>query len=685
MFKCSNHRNALLRAAILAGCGVPLVAAAITSGATVETADTVALQAEPGVQLVSDRINRTGASGTDPLYDSHASTIVQTADGNLLMAYFNGAFEGADNQCIYISSRTAGSDDWSTPVEVAGNPNGSISVDDGIAMYNPVLFQPVGGPLFLYYKQGTPSTWAGYYITSTNDGQSWSSPVALPTNVSAYGKFSPYNNVVGPVRSKPLQLADGTILFGSDLENDTAGYYYSYIQRSTSATDPFGSTNGSSNWTTTAAINSQTGSIQPTFLYHGGTTIEALTRQYSGAAGTQIGVSWSYDDGVTWSAVAATAMPNNWSGIEGLGLADGRYLLVCNPDNTTSAGNGRNLLVALISSDGTNWHAALQLQDAAASTADEFDYPAAIQTTSGQIQITYSYNHAGIRNVTVDPSQIKGLPLNTSKPTDWVYPALFYNMVTDPAYANLTEDDAGSNSGYISKGAAVSGNSFGYQTTQHAEGYNAGEIGGTFNRSAVGDSYFGRALGGTFNQSSNLMATGQVYKTSGTGTTDLYLGFFKSTDTGKTDFVGLDFSGTTATAQVLDNLGGNDASLRGETSQSVTNSTAYQYSMIWTPASATSTASLLIVLANGSNTQTTWNISGASLAGFDGDFNVDSFGLFSNGDGTPAVMTAYIDDNAVGAAAVPEPAGLLTAVIGGATLLRRRSRRSRPIRSRPIR
>jgi hypothetical protein len=67
-------------------------------------------------------------------------------------------------------------------------------------------------------------------------------------------------------------------------------------------------------------------------------------------------------------------------------------------------------------------------------------------------------------------------------------------------------------------------------------------------------------------------------------------------------------------------------------------------------------------------TRSNWDLSGAAFTGFDFDFTVDSFGLFSFGDGSAGSMQASIDDNAVGAVtAVPEPSS--TAVNGAVTLL----------------
>lgn len=612
----------------------------ITAGAAT---DVDRLIAQPGVVSVRDRINRTGARGLDPLFDTHASTIVQASNGDLLMAYFNGGFEGANNQSIYISRRKPGGGNWGMPILAAGDPTASFKSASGArAMYNPVLFQPTGGPLFLYYKQGTPRTWQGYYKTSNDTGLTWSTPYALPNNFSAYSLNSPYGNVVGPARSKPVQMDDGAILFGSSLEY---GRYAAYIQRSTNALNPF----AAGNWTTSAAIDPAYTSIQPTFLYHGGKTIQVLTRTST----ANIGQSWSYDDGINWTSVTKSKLPNIGSGIEGLALKDGRYILFYNHNANTVSNDGRFLLNTAISSDGVRWHAALELQRSASTSRDQFDYPAAIQTRGGLVEMTYSYKHTGIRNVTLDPAFIKGIPMNTSDRSRWLWPARFYDLVTSPAYVNLMEDNAAINAGYISKRSAAAGNDFGYQTTQKAMGYRPGEIGGVFSMRVSGVSYFGRSLDRFYDRKANLIATGQLWKNSGASGSNahLYLGFFNSGATRRASFVGLDLRGSTATADIIDNAGTDSAAASGAKYRAIPDATPCQYSILWSPAAGGRPGNLSITIADGSENQFDWKTSGAAIgAAFSGTFAVNAFGLFCAGDDGAGSMEAYIDDNAVGAA-----------------------------------
>src|SRR6187549_3689611 len=78
--------------------------------------------------------------------------------------------------------------------------------------WNPVLFKPSKGPLMLFYKVGpNPNEWWGMLMTSDDEGKSWSEPRRL-------GKNSAIGDLLGPVKNKPIELADGTIICPSSSE-----------------------------------------------------------------------------------------------------------------------------------------------------------------------------------------------------------------------------------------------------------------------------------------------------------------------------------------------------------------------------------------------------------------------------------------------------------------------------------
>src|SRR3954464_6320545 len=138
-----------------------------------------------------------------PFPSAHASTIVETRSG-LVSAWFGGTKERDPDVGIWLS-RLDGSQ-WSVPVEVA---NGIQPDGKRLPCWNPVLFQPTDGPLVLFYKVGpSPATWWGMMTTSKDRGKTWGAPVRLP------------GGVLGPIKNKPVELADGTWLCPSSREGE---------------------------------------------------------------------------------------------------------------------------------------------------------------------------------------------------------------------------------------------------------------------------------------------------------------------------------------------------------------------------------------------------------------------------------------------------------------------------------
>jgi predicted neuraminidase len=310
-----------------------------------------------------------------PFPSAHASSIVETTDG-LVAAWFGGTRERDPDVGIWVSRRESAG--WSAPVEVANGvqPDGTRHPS-----WNPVLFQPTGGPLVLFYKVGpSPDKWWGLVRTSTDSGRTWSAATRLP------------DGILGPIRAKPIELAKGTMLAGSSTEDD--GWIVHMERYNGDWSLP--SLAAAASWVKSAPLNTKKefGAIQPTILVHTPATLQILCRTREKV----IAESWSQDGGRTWSALKATALPNPSAGIDAVRLKDGRFLLVYNPTVT-----GRAKLDLAISPDGKTWTRALVLED----SAGEYSYPAMIQTRDGKIHVTYTWKRERIKHVVVDPALVK--------------------------------------------------------------------------------------------------------------------------------------------------------------------------------------------------------------------------------------------------------------------------------------
>ena len=302
----------------------------------------------------------------------HASTIAETK-GGLIAAFFGGTREGANDVGIWVSRRQGAS--WSAPVEIA---TGVQADGSRLPCWNPVLFTMPDGALALFYKVGpNPREWWGMLKTSRDGGATWSKEQRLP------------DGILGPIKNKPVRLADGTIISPSSTESTAKpSLWRVHFERS--------SDNGQT-WTVVRPDLEPSApelhAIQPSILIHGGGTLQAIGRSRS----QRLFETWSKDGGKTWSPLALTSLPNPSSGTDAVTLGDGRHLLVYNPTV-----KGRTPLEVAVSRDGKAWTTALTLEH----EPGEYSYPAIIQITDGLVHITYTWKRERVRHVVVDPKKV---------------------------------------------------------------------------------------------------------------------------------------------------------------------------------------------------------------------------------------------------------------------------------------
>ncbi len=303
-----------------------------------------------------------------PFPSCHASTIIQTKKG-LMAAWFGGTAERNPDVGIWVSSFKK--EKWSKPVEVV---NGIQHKTKRYPAWNPVLFN-TGKKILLFYKVGpSPSEWWGEMISSTDEGETWSTPCRLP------------EDIYGPIKNKPVLLPTGELLCPSSTEHDGWRLHMEF-------TPDEGRT-----WERTEALNNkETGAIQPSVLFHDGGRLQLVCRSRSSAILT----AWSENNGRSWTELSSTGLPNPNSGIDAVTLKDGRQLMVYNHIR-----KGRHILNVAISSNGKSWEAAAILENEA--PGNEFSYPAVIQAKDGMVHITYTWKRKLIRHVVVDPAKIAG-------------------------------------------------------------------------------------------------------------------------------------------------------------------------------------------------------------------------------------------------------------------------------------
>lgn len=302
-----------------------------------------------------------------PFPSCHASTIVETSPGKLMAAWFGGTDEGEKDVSIWLSTSTKGQ--WSKPTLMA---EGIIDANTRWPCWNPVLFKSKAGKLFLFYKVGpSPREWWGMLRTSTNDGRTWTKPERLP------------DGILGPIKNKPVQLADGSILSPSSTE--TRESWEAHVERST---------DGGKTWQLISVDHkSALDVIQGSILTYPDQRLQMLCRSKQ----DRIAEVWSTDGGKTWGELSKTELLNPNSGTDAVTLKNGWQILIYNP---TTRGkqwdNGRQKLMVAMSKDGKSWTDVYTLED---QPKGEFSYPAVIQAADGKVHITYTWQRTNVRHV----------------------------------------------------------------------------------------------------------------------------------------------------------------------------------------------------------------------------------------------------------------------------------------------
>jgi len=298
----------------------------------------------------------------------HAATLVELSHGRILAGWFAGSRESSPDVSIWLATYINGV--WDAPKIVA---DGIVTDSLRYACWNPVLFRNNKDRLFLFYKVGpTPRDWWGMMKYSDDEGNSWSKAEKLQ------------EGMLGPVKNKPLQLRDGTILYPSSTESGDGKQWLIHIEKSD---------NNGQHWKNIPIACDSFGVIQPSILRYKNNKLQLLSRSRQ----NYILQCWSSDGGNTWSSLTKTNLPNPNSGIDAVSLRNGLQLLVYNP---LEAGkewyNGRNKLSVAISRKGNYWKNIIVLEDA---PNGEYSYPAVIQTSNGLVHILYTYDRRNIKHI----------------------------------------------------------------------------------------------------------------------------------------------------------------------------------------------------------------------------------------------------------------------------------------------
>lgn len=298
-----------------------------------------------------------------PFKSCHASTLVKLDDGSILVAWFGGSREGADDVAIWMSRKQDGK--WSYPVKVADI--------EGIPHWNPVLFRKKDGRIILYYKVGhkIPS-WYTLSIYSDDGGITWSEPKELvPGDVGGRG----------PVKNKPIVLSDGTWAAPASLEGK---YWDAFVDLSYDEGETW-QKSGIVPYNHDDSMPGK-GIIQPTLWESAPGHVHMLLR----STAARIFRSDSTDYGKTWCPAYPTYLPNNNSGIDLDRADDGTLVLAYNPVGMYK-GPRTPLILGISEDNGGTWKQGFILE----KFPGEFSYPAVV-IKGKTVYVTYTWHRERI-------------------------------------------------------------------------------------------------------------------------------------------------------------------------------------------------------------------------------------------------------------------------------------------------
>ena len=365
------------------------------------------------------------------VWHNHASCIVETPNGDLLVCWFHGSGERtADDVKIEGARKRKGAKQWGARFTMADTP--------GYPDTNCTMFIDPQGRLWLLWPTILANRWETalmkYRISSDyrRDGPPrWE--VSEVLHVTPGLEFATaISNYVQKVEAEPSALA-----IPEEMRDRVSGYLQKLLTQAgdklsrrlgwmtrahpfildgkrlivplysdgfdcslMAITDDWGKS-----WHTSTPLLAA-GNIQPSIVRRKDGSLYTLMRD-NGPPPKRLHQSESRDRGETWSAVTASDLPNPGSGAEITSLRNGHWILISNDTE-----RHRNSLAVQISDDeGRTWKWKRHLEfDEPGPEAGSYHYPSIIQAKDGTLHASYSYHLAK----KVLPKDVDGDPAGKS-------------------------------------------------------------------------------------------------------------------------------------------------------------------------------------------------------------------------------------------------------------------------------
>jgi predicted neuraminidase len=385
-----------------------------------------------GVVRPGDQSGRSDALLPAPQVQNHAANLAVLQDGSLGCVWFAGTQEGVPDISVWFSTLSAGSGQWSRPVQLSDDPSRSEQ--------NPVLHVVDHRRVWLLWTSqhaGNQDTARVLRRISENGGRTWGPTHTLIPETEAGGVFVRQPITVLPSGRLLLPVFHCVRVPGRKWVGDRD---YSGVMIS----------DDGDTWREVVVPDS----IGCVHMNIGRLSDGTLVALYRSRWADHIYRSVSTDDGETWSAPVATELPNNNSSIQFVVLSDNRLALVFNnssaldatdrrvslydeidddglaeagPAETAAAiddGDGRSafwgaprapMTLAFSSDGGLTWPASRDLEtgDGYCLTNNsrdglnrEYSYPSITATSDGELHIAFTRYRQAIEYVRVDSSWV---------------------------------------------------------------------------------------------------------------------------------------------------------------------------------------------------------------------------------------------------------------------------------------
>ena len=352
---------------------------------------------------------------------SHAVTLCELPNGDLLSAWYSGTKESAPDSAVLGSRLPKGSKEWLEPVvwvdvanHAAGNPRVFVGPDGAVWLIAPVNYGHwCDGGTRMFFKR------------SYDQGQTWTDLEIFTTRRRILGK------------NKPLHIAEPDLwILPVEYEGNGDVAFMS-------------SSNGGRSWKIVDRTGEGAYLDQPTVVQLGSGELLAYLRSWEG----YIYETHSSDLGESWSKPIPTLLKNPNSGIDMVRTHSGKIVLAYNPvslgpngdltadpvqEARTPVQNARlalrragdyelgrmihrieatknkhkggylawgpryPLVLGVSSDEGKTWKDKIVLED----QPGEYSYPAIIQASDGAIHLAYTYQRKAIKYARVEESDL---------------------------------------------------------------------------------------------------------------------------------------------------------------------------------------------------------------------------------------------------------------------------------------